>query len=86
ILSNGMYKSIEHRAVTNEKNSRISVAAFAFPDDEVEVGPVDSMVDDQNRPRMYRNVKYIDYVRQHLSRKMEEGKLHTDFVKLESNY
>ncbi|OMP08403.1 Oxoglutarate/iron-dependent dioxygenase [Corchorus olitorius] len=86
ILSNGMYKSIEHRAVTNEKNSRISVAVFAFPEDEVEVSPVDSMVDDQNRPRMYRNVKYIDYVRHHLGGKMEEGKVHTDFVKLESNY
>ncbi|XWS56606.1 hypothetical protein CRYUN_Cryun09bG0100700 [Craigia yunnanensis] len=43
ILSNGMYKSIEHRAITNEKKPRMSVAAFAFPDEELEIGPLESM-------------------------------------------
>lgn len=80
--SNGVYKSIEHRAVTNEKKARISVAIFVFPDDEVEIGPVDSMVDD-GHPRLYKKVKYIDYIRYTLARKME-GKTHTKFLKLDS--
>lgn len=77
-----MYRSIEHRAITNEKKARISVATFVFPDDEIEIGPVDSMVDDDHQPRMYKNVKYVDYLRYQFSRKME-GKSNIDFLKLE---
>ena len=45
-----MYKSIEHRAVTNEKITRMSVATFAIPDDGVEIGPVDSVVRTYHQP------------------------------------
>ncbi|XP_022748497.1 protein SRG1-like [Durio zibethinus] len=83
ILSNGMYKSIEHRAITTEKKERISIAAFVFPDEEQEIGPLESMVDELHRPRMYRKMKYVDYVRQVFTRKME-GKAHIDIVKLEN--
>ncbi|OMP08408.1 Oxoglutarate/iron-dependent dioxygenase [Corchorus olitorius] len=83
IQSNGMYKSIEHRAMTNEEKPRISIATFVFPDDEQEIGPLDSMINDSHRPRMYRNIKYVDYIREKFARKME-GKAHTDFVKLQS--
>ncbi|MFQ6647882.1 hypothetical protein Gotur_021265 [Gossypium turneri] len=81
IQSNGMYKSIEHRAIINEKKPRISIATFMFPDDEQEIGPVETMIDDQNHPKLYRNIKYVDYVREMFSRKME-GKAHTQFAKL----
>ncbi|KAK8672271.1 hypothetical protein V6N13_110644 [Hibiscus sabdariffa] len=83
ILSNGVYKSIEHRAITNEKKARISVAAFAYPDDELEIGPLDSMVDHSHRPPMYRKVKYVDYISQIFARKMDE-KAHIDLVKIQS--
>ncbi|TYH19930.1 hypothetical protein ES288_A05G391100v1 [Gossypium darwinii] len=82
IQSNGMYKSIEHRAIINEKKPRISIATFLFPDDEQEIGPVETMIDDQNHPKLYRNIKHVDYVREMFSRKME-GKAHsTQFMKL----
>ncbi|TYH07004.1 hypothetical protein ES288_A08G197900v1 [Gossypium darwinii] len=81
IQSNGMYKSIEHRVITNEKKARISIATFMFPDDEQEIGPLEAMIDDQNHPRLYRNIKYVDYIREKFSRKME-GKVHIQFVKL----
>ena len=83
ILSNGMYKSIEHRAITNEKKARISIAAFSAPNDELEIGPLDSTVDDHHRRRIYKNVKYVDYIKQVLARKMD-GKAHTDLVKIEN--
>ncbi|OMO96758.1 Oxoglutarate/iron-dependent dioxygenase [Corchorus olitorius] len=82
ILSNGVYKSIEHRAITNEKKDRISIAAFVFPDEEQEIGPLESMVDELHCPRRYRKIKYVDYIRQIMAMKME-GKAHTDIVKLE---
>ncbi|XVF23933.1 hypothetical protein REPUB_Repub13aG0082700 [Reevesia pubescens] len=59
------------------------MAAFAYPDDELEIGPLDSMVDDHHRPRMYQKVQYVDNVRQVLARKTE-GKAHTDLVKIEN--
>lgn len=81
ILSDGVYKSIEHRAITNEKKERISIAAFVFPDEEQEIGPLETMVDEVHRPRMYRKIKYVDYIRQIVTRRME-GKAQTDIVKL----
>ncbi|KAK8542232.1 hypothetical protein V6N12_014833 [Hibiscus sabdariffa] len=62
ILSNGVYKSVEHRAITNERKARISVATIKIPYDELEIGPMECTVDD-DRPRTYRNIKYLDYVR-----------------------
>ncbi|KAE8711068.1 hypothetical protein F3Y22_tig00110303pilonHSYRG00118 [Hibiscus syriacus] len=78
ILSNGMYKSIEHRATTNESKARISLATIMIPYDELEIGPMQCAVDD-GRPRMYRNIKYLDYVRYTLGRKTE-GKAHLDNI------
>lgn len=76
-----MYKSIEHRAVTNTNNARKSIATFVHPHEGIELGPVESMM--QDRPRMYKNIKYLDYIKHSLERKMD-GKAHTNFLKLES--
>ncbi|KAL2906884.1 Protein SRG1, partial [Bienertia sinuspersici] len=39
ILSNGIYRSILHRAVVNETKARMSVAAFHNPAFDREIGP-----------------------------------------------
>ena len=83
VLSNGAYKSVEHRAVTNQQIPRISVATFFIPEDELEIGPLDSMVDEEHRPRMFKRIKYLDYLRYTLGRKME-GKSHIDILKLQN--
>lgn len=80
IWSNGKYKSVEHRAVTNKNKRRTSHASFLFPRDDVEVEPFDHMIDAQN-PKMYKNVRYGDYLRQSMKRKME-GKTHTDVARI----
>ncbi|KAG6760195.1 hypothetical protein POTOM_036698 [Populus tomentosa] len=84
--SNGVYKSIEHRAVTSVTAARMSIATFVIPDDDVELGPVETMVDDYNRPVMYKSIKYGDYLRYTFSKKMD-GKANTELLKvgLESN-
>ncbi|KAK4836383.1 hypothetical protein QYF36_022257 [Acer negundo] len=83
VWSNGVYKSIEHRAVTNEKRSRMSIATFLIPGDEVEIGPLESMVDDKHHPRMYKKIKYLDFLRHSLGGKLD-GKAHTEFLKLDA--
>ncbi|KAK8595692.1 hypothetical protein V6N13_000388 [Hibiscus sabdariffa] len=56
IMSNGIFKSPVHRVVTNTDKLRISVAMFNEAEPEKEIGPVEALIDD-NRPRLYRNVK-----------------------------
>ncbi|KAL9388766.1 hypothetical protein Peur_017371 [Populus x canadensis] len=80
--SNGVYKSIEHRAVTSVTAARMSIATFVIPDDDVELGPVETMADDYNRPKMYKAIKYVDYLRHTLSKKMD-GKANTELLKVE---
>lgn len=67
---NGMYKSIENRAVKNANKARMSIAAFVCPDDDAaDIGPVESMILDL--PKMYSNVKKVDYFRHRLAKKLE---------------
>ncbi|XP_031276817.1 protein SRG1-like [Pistacia vera] len=81
ILSNGKYKSIEHRAVTNQNNSRISYASFLIPQDDVEIEPLAHLVGSQRL--MYKQVVYGEYARSSMQRKME-GKAHTEIAKIET--
>ncbi|KAF7812619.1 Protein SRG1 [Senna tora] len=62
IWSNGVYKSVEHRAVTNARKARMSIAMFFMADDDAEIGPVDTMLCD-NGQALYKRIKYVDYIR-----------------------
>ncbi|KAF7816420.1 protein SRG1-like [Senna tora] len=65
--SNGVYKSVEHRAITNTRKARMSIAMFVMPDNDAEMGPVDTMVCD-NCPARYQRVKYKNFMRSYLDR------------------
>ncbi|XP_038688610.1 protein SRG1-like [Tripterygium wilfordii] len=78
--SNGEYKSIEHRAVTNKSKARISYATFFFPHDDVEIEPLDHMESSTSPHKMYKRVKYGDHLRSSMKRRME-GKAHTEMAK-----
>lgn len=81
--SNGKYKSIEHRAVTNVEKPRISAAAFMIPGNDVELKPLETMVDDELQPRIFRDgVKYIEYLRYTLAKKMEGKLANIEYLKL----
>jgi hypothetical protein len=62
--------------------ARMSIATFVIPDDDVELGPAETMADDYNRPKMYKVIKYVDYLRHTLSKKMD-GKANTELLKVE---
>ncbi|XP_039047635.1 probable 2-oxoglutarate/Fe(II)-dependent dioxygenase [Hibiscus syriacus] len=83
IWSNGKYKSIEHRAVANYNKARISYATFLVPHDEVEIEPLDHMIDPKTEQQIYKKVKYGEYLRSSMKRKME-GKAHTNMAKVET--
>ncbi|KAK2991557.1 hypothetical protein RJ640_016592 [Escallonia rubra] len=75
IWSNGKYKSIEHRVVTSEARARISVALFFYPNTEVEIEPLEDILATQECGRMYKKVKYGDYLKQVTQRRLQ-GKTH----------
>ena len=43
-MSNGEYKSIEHRAVVNPEKERLSIAAFHSPNYRTMIGPLPDLL------------------------------------------
>ncbi|KAI4371404.1 hypothetical protein MLD38_019645 [Melastoma candidum] len=80
VLSNGRYKSVEHRAVTDGERDRLSLVTFYAPSYDVEVGPLGELMDEGN-PRMYRTYNHGEYSRNYVSQRLQ-GKKPLDFAKL----
>ncbi|XWS43742.1 hypothetical protein CRYUN_Cryun16bG0129900 [Craigia yunnanensis] len=83
IWSNGKYRSIEHRAVANFKKGRISYASFLLQHDEVEIEPLDHMLNFQSPQRINKRVRHGEFLRSTMKRKME-GKAHTKMARIET--
>ncbi|KAI5649291.1 hypothetical protein M9H77_35296 [Catharanthus roseus] len=56
IMSNGIFKSPMHRAVTNLEKERISVAMFWAPELGKEIGPLEGLINEE-RPRRFAKLK-----------------------------
>lgn len=80
MLTNGRYKSVEHRAVTNMVKDRLSIVTFYAPSYEVELGPMPEFIDESN-PVQYRNYLHGEYSKHYVTNKLQ-GKRTLDFAKL----
>ncbi|XP_019155678.1 PREDICTED: feruloyl CoA ortho-hydroxylase 1-like [Ipomoea nil] len=80
IMSNGRYKSIEHRVIANGSNNRISVPIFVNPRPNDIIGPLPELLESGEKA-VYKNVLYSDYVK-HFFRKAHDGKATVDFAKM----
>jgi isopenicillin N synthase-like dioxygenase len=77
-MSNGIFKSLVHRVVTNSERERITLAVFCIPELEIEIGPVDGLVN-ESTPRLYKKVKnYVDIYFQYY----QQGKRPIDAAKI----
>ncbi|XP_073056113.1 protopine O-dealkylase-like [Primulina eburnea] len=83
ILSNGLYKSIEHRAIVNSEKERISFAMFFNPKFEAEVGPSPSVVR-VDQPPLYRRMIMEQYVKDFFSQRLN-GKTFLQYMKARRN-
>ncbi|KAJ0093655.1 hypothetical protein Patl1_25101 [Pistacia atlantica] len=84
VLTNGRYKSVEHRAVTHREKDRLSIATFYAPDYETELGPMPELLD-ENNPCKYRRYNHGEYSKHYVTNKLQ-GKKTLDFAKIEIDY
>ncbi|KAL4303136.1 hypothetical protein GQ457_10G014960 [Hibiscus cannabinus] len=80
IISNGKYRSVEHRVVANGSKNRISVPIFVNPRPGDIIGPLPELVEKGEKP-IYKQVLYSDYVK-HFFRKAHDGKKTIEFAEL----
>jgi isopenicillin N synthase-like dioxygenase len=60
VVSNGRFRSVEHRAITNARSARISIPTSYGPSEDAFIAPAASLVDEQH-PCMYRGYKYGEF-------------------------
>ncbi|KAG6535546.1 jasmonate-induced oxygenase 2-like [Zingiber officinale] len=60
ILTNAIYKSVEHRVVVNAEKERLSLAFFYNPKSDMAMGPVAELVT-ADRPAMYPAMTFDEY-------------------------
>ncbi|KAJ9564873.1 hypothetical protein OSB04_000839 [Centaurea solstitialis] len=70
IVTNGVYKSIEHRAVVNSEKERLSIATFLGPNLDGYMGPAPSLITSKTRPR-FTKVSVADYNKNFFSRELK---------------
>ncbi|CAJ1957732.1 unnamed protein product [Sphenostylis stenocarpa] len=79
IITNGMYRSIEHRATVNAQKERLSIATFYSPNQDGVVGPASSLINEETPPR-FNSIGVKDYFKGLFSRKLD-GKSYVDVMR-----
>ena len=82
-MSNGVYKSVEHRAMTNSIKERISVAMFCSPKFEAEIGPLTSLINPKNPPK-FKRIIMEKYINDFIARRKLDGKSFLEKMKIEN--
>ncbi|XP_050205356.1 scopoletin 8-hydroxylase-like [Mercurialis annua] len=80
IVSNGKYKSAEHRVRTTSTKSRVSIPIFTIPKGLEKIGPLDEVVKNDGVAN-YREVVFEDYVNNFFSNAYD-GKKSLDFSRI----
>ena len=81
MMTNGEYKSMEHRVVVNFEKQRLSIGAFLSPDTKTMIAPLPGLVK-QSRPR-YKSVSFEEYLERVAQIKRLDSKGLIDQMKLE---
>ncbi|KAL9260868.1 Bi-functional coumaroyl CoA and feruloyl CoA ortho-hydroxylase F6H2-2-1-like protein [Drosera capensis] len=81
ILSNGIYRSIEHKVVANPRKNRVSVAIFVNPSADQVVGPLPEVLENTGEKPLYREIVFLEYFRYFFS-KGHDGKATIEWTKI----
>ncbi|XVE53012.1 hypothetical protein DITRI_Ditri02bG0170500 [Diplodiscus trichospermus] len=80
IVTNGTYRSIEHRATVNSERERLSIATFYSPRYDGEVGPAPSLIS-PTKPPLFKTMKVEDYFKGFFGRELK-GKSYLDTMRI----
>ncbi|XP_061375304.1 protein SRG1-like [Gastrolobium bilobum] len=72
VMSNGIYKAPEHRAVVNKLKERLSIVTFCYPSPSIDVGPADDLIGKGNLP-LYKKLTHAEYFSSFFNRKLDES-------------
>lgn len=78
ILTNGKYKSAEHRVRTTSTQSRVSIPIFTIPRPDEKIEPLPQVVENDGVAR-YREIVFEEYMNNFFG-KAHEGKKSLDFA------
>ncbi|KDO52127.1 hypothetical protein CISIN_1g045260mg [Citrus sinensis] len=81
VITNGVYPSIEHRAVVNSEQERLSIATFHTVNYDGEVGPAPSLITEKT-PALFRRVTTEEFLKALFSRELHE-KSHLDYMRIQ---
>lgn len=79
VMSNAIYRSVEHRVFTSAAAERLSFAFFYNPKSDLLVGPAPPLVT-RERPALYNSMSFDDY-RLYIRTKGPRGKSQVDSIK-----
>ncbi|KAJ6423813.1 hypothetical protein OIU84_024730 [Salix udensis] len=82
IVTNGIYRSTEHRAAVNSVKERLSIGTFYSPSLDGEMGPAPSLVTPET-PAVYRRVGVADFFKGYFSRELV-GKSYVDVMRIQN--
>ena len=80
-MSNGIYRSIEHRATVNSKKERMSVATFLIPKMDAMIGPSPSLVT-PDRPPLFKRISMFEYYDGFYKSELGGKSQHLDFIRI----
>lgn len=80
IMSNGAYKSVEHRATVNSEKERISVAMFFLPKFQSEIGPAISLTNQENPP-LFKTIGVEKFIEDYFTHNLD-GKSYLELMKI----
>lgn len=81
ILTNGKYKSVVHRAVVNNKATRISIGTAHGPPLETTVSPAPEFTNSMDNPPAYHGITYKDYIQLQQNHQLD-GKTCLDRIRM----
>ncbi|KAG6594510.1 Protein SRG1, partial [Cucurbita argyrosperma subsp. sororia] len=82
IVTNGIYRSIEHRVTVNSAKERLSLAFFYSPRLDGEIGPAPSLVSSDS-PALFKRIGVTDFLKGFFSKELN-GKSYLDCMRIQN--
>ncbi|XP_048229737.1 protein SRG1 [Ricinus communis] len=83
ILTNGIYRSIEHRATISSAKERLSIATFYNPKFDGYLAPAPSLITAKT-PAAFERISFADYFQGYVSRELD-GKSFIQVLRIQNN-